>query len=126
MKAYQKKIIEYYVRSYNYFDIDGMTNDLDDNIIFENIANGAVNLQIEGILDFKKQAIKASNYFIDRKQTILNWHPSGDTVIIDIDYTATAAMDLPNGIKKGQTIELKGQSEFTFKNQKIIQIRDIS
>jgi len=35
-------------------------------------------------------------------------------------------MDLPNGLKKGESLELKGQSIFHFKEQEIIKIQDIS
>jgi hypothetical protein len=63
MKDYQKRVVECYVQSYNHFDIDGMTNDLHEEIVFENVSNGQVNLQTSGILDFKHQAIKASKDF---------------------------------------------------------------
>lgn len=126
MKDYQKRVVECYVQSYNHFDIDGMTNDLHEEIVFENVSNGQVNLQTSGILDFKHQAIKASKYFHEREQRITAWHNTRDGLAVDIDYTATAATNLPNGIRRGETITLKGRSEFTFKDDQIIQIRDIS
>ena len=43
-----------------------------------------------------------------------------------IDYKAILNMDLPNGMKKGDTLEMKGQSQFEFKNDRIVKILDVS
>ncbi|WBE26091.1 hypothetical protein [Denitrificimonas caeni] len=45
---------------------------------------------------------------------------------IEIDYTAILAMDLPNGLKKGQELTLSGKSVFEFENNKVIKLTDIS
>ncbi|SFT09144.1 hypothetical protein SAMN05660206_111100 [Sphingobacterium wenxiniae] len=46
---------------------------------------------------------------------------------IEIDYEATAAIDFPNGIRKGDTNKLKGKSAFEFSHhKKIIKLLDIS
>ncbi len=42
MNELQKSIVENYLNSYNDFDIDGMTKDLTDNVVFENVSNGKV------------------------------------------------------------------------------------
>ncbi|NAS32254.1 nuclear transport factor 2 family protein [Flavobacteriaceae bacterium R38] len=126
MKNNQKQMIENYVNSYNDFDINGMLKDLSDNIVFENISNGEVDLKTEGIQEFKKQAEAAKQYFQTRKQTIASWEFNNQKVIIDIDYKAVLAIDLPNGMKSGDTLELKGKSEFEFRDRKIIIIRDKS
>ena len=126
MKEHMQKIIENYIKSYNSFDIKGMVKDLDEDVIFENISNGNVDLRTEGLDDFKKQAESAVQYFEQRNQTIQSWHFDVERVSIDIDYKAILAVDLPNGLKKGETLVLKGKSEFEFKNGKIIQITDRS
>jgi ketosteroid isomerase-like protein len=126
MKERQKQMIENYVNSYNEFDINGMTKNLNDNIVFENISNEKVDLRTEGIKDFKKQAESAKQYFKQRKQTIESWEFNNRKVIIDIDYRAILAVDLPNGLKTGDTLELKGKSEFEFKDGKIVRIKDKS
>ncbi|MBL0685976.1 nuclear transport factor 2 family protein [Aquimarina mytili] len=126
MKEQQQKIVENYVNSYNRFDIDGMTKDLTENIVFENISNGNVDLRTEGITEFKKQAETAKQYSTHRKQTIESWQFLKSKVIIQIGYKAILAIDLPNGLKTGDTLELKGISEFEFEHNKIKSITDKS
>ena len=126
MNEQQKEIIENYVNSYNSFDINGMTKNLDEKVVFENISNEKVDLRTEGINDFKKQAESAKQYFEEREQTIESWNFNDYKVSINIDYRAVIAVDLPNGLKKGDTLKLKGQSEFEFKEGKIIRITDKS
>ncbi|HAS8484195.1 TPA: nuclear transport factor 2 family protein, partial [Vibrio vulnificus] len=46
--------------------------------------------------------------------------------MVNIDYTGTLAIDLPNGLKSGQVLELKGQTYFEFQNGKISHIKDVS
>lgn len=126
MKEQQKQIIEAYVNAYNDFDIEGMTKNLDKNVVFENISNGKVDLRTEGLSEFKKQAESAKKYFKQRKQTIESWKFNDSKVLIDIDYKAVIAIDLPNGLKAGDTLEMKGKSEFEFENGKIKSITDKS
>ena len=114
------------MNSYNDFDIIGMTNDLHQNVIFENSSSGKVDLRTEGLEEFKSQAEKAKEYFDQRMQTIESWKFDGDTVEVSIDYKAILAIDLPNGLKKGDTLQLKGKSEFVFENGKISRITDKS
>lgn len=126
MKEQQKLIIEKYIDAYNAFDIKGMTKNLNENIVFENISNGKVDVRTEGINDFTKQAESAKQYFMERNQTIDFWNFDEQKVTIEIDYKATLAIDLPNGLKVGDTLELKGKSEFDFEDLKIIKITDKS
>lgn len=126
MEESQKQIIESYVNAYNNFDIDGMTQNLDENIVFENISSGKVDLRTEGLDDFKRQAESAKQYFKQRKQIIESWELSDSIVVINIDYKAILTIDLPNGLKSGDTLTLKGKSEFEFVDGKIKRISDKS
>ncbi len=126
MKEQQRDIIENYIKSYNDFDIVGMTKNLSKDVIFENVSNGNVALRTEGITEFKKQAESAKHYFTKRKQTIEFWEFDNSKVSVEIVYTATLAIDLPNGLKTGNTLELKGKSEFEFESGKIKSITDKS
>jgi len=126
MKKYQKEIVENYVKSYNNFDIKGMTKNLVNNVVFKNISNGKIDLRIEGLDAFIKQAESAKQYFKERKQTIESWEFNESKVIIRIDYKAILAIDFPNGLKSGDTLELKGISEFEFEKNKVKSIRDKS
>lgn len=126
MKNHQKQIIEDYINAYNRFDIEKMTINLSDSVIFENINNGQVDLRTEGLKAFRKQAEVANKYFKQRKQTIESWTFEDSAVSIDIDYNAILAIDLPNGMKAGETLKLKGKSKFEFLDGKIISITDVS
>lgn len=126
MNERRENIIQNYINGYNEFDIEKMVRDLDDKIIFQNIQNGEVNMTINGINDFKKQAEEAKKYFEKRQQKITSINHIGQKTEIEIDYFAILGIDFPNGLKKGQKLELKGKSVFTFQDDKIIELTDIS
>lgn len=119
-----QKVIENYILAYNQFDIEGMIMDLHEDVVFENISEGILTLRTEGIDEFHTQAEKAMNCFSQREQIIRNWDIQVDKVVIDIDYKATLATDLPNGMKQGDILQISGQSEFVFEEDKIIRIVD--
>lgn len=121
-----KSIIEAYIKAYNSFDIEGMAKDLADDVVFENVSNGNVNLRTEGLAAFTEQAKAATQYFKERKQTIESWTLQDSIVEIGISYQAILAIDLPNGLKVGDTLELTGTSIFKFSDGKIKHITDKS
>ena len=125
MDEQQSKIAQY-VNAYNNFDTDGMGRNLDENIVFENISNGQMNLRTDGLAAFRKQAEAARQYFQKREQRITGWLFERHKVTIDIDYSAILSVDLPNGLKAGDALELKGKSIFEFEAGKITHIVDIS
>ncbi|UGU15066.1 nuclear transport factor 2 family protein [Sinomicrobium kalidii] len=124
--ADQQQIIKSYIEAYNNFDVEGMLNNLHPDVLFENVSGGKTDLSLRGISDFEQQARKAATLFSQRKQTVTSVNENGNTVIVDIDYTGILAQDFPNGMKKGDSIKLKGRSTFGFKKGKIAHIRDES
>jgi len=126
MIEYQKQIIIDYIRAYNAFDISGMIKNLHPGITFENITNGEVDLVTNGLDEFKTQAAKAIEIFSQRKQMIESWIFEEEKVIIGIDYEGILAIDLPGIADKGDSLALKGESEFYFEENKIIAIKDKS
>ncbi len=122
----QQQLIEKYIAAYNAFDIGAMTENLAETIEFKNIANGEVNMHIKGLDAFLQQAEQAMQLFEERQQKIQQIIFNADAVEIHVDYEAVVAMDLPNGMKKGERLLLKGTSIFGFENGKIISITDIS
>jgi hypothetical protein len=122
----REKIIENYIAGYNQFDIDKMMADFDDKIVFENIQNTEVNMTLSGLKEFRNQAEEAKKYFSEREQTITLFSHSENQSEIAIDYRAVLAMDFPNGMQKGQELNLKGKSVFEFSNNKIVRLADIS
>lgn len=124
--AKQEQIIRNYIRSYNDFDINGMIRDFDVDIVFENITNGKVDLEITGIEAFKKQAEKTKLYFTNRNQKIEYWCFDDIKVAISIYYKAKLGVDLSDRMKSGDIMELRGRTEFVIVSDKIKSIKDFS
>ncbi len=121
-----KKIIENYIEAYNTFDIERMLQDMHENVRFENISDGEVNMVTNGIDELRNQAKKAIQLFRKREQKVLDMKFDDDRAEIHIDYKGILAVDLPDGLKAGDKIELKGKSVFTFRDNKIIELKDLS
>ena len=123
----RERIIRNYIEGYNQFDVDKMVADLHENITFENIQDGEVNMSLTGKAAFRRQAEQAKTYFTNRRQVIKSIAHSGEETKIEIDYYAVLAIDFPNGLKKGQELHLKGESVFKFSgSDKVIKLTDIS
>jgi hypothetical protein len=122
----RERIIQKYVEGYNQFDIKKMVADFTDNIIFENVKDGQINLSIKGLQAFRQQAEIAKSYFSIRQQKIKSFKHLDDKTEIEIDYNAVLAMDFPNGLKSGQELNLTGKSLFEFADNKITKLTDIS
>lgn len=122
----KKNLIENYVRAYNAFDVDGMLSNLHEEIAFKNISGGETTLELNGIEAFQDQARQVVGLFAEREQKITNFVCSEEFCEIEVDYSATLDSDLPNGLKSGDKINLKGKSIFHFADGKIIEIQDVS
>ncbi|MHC2990536.1 hypothetical protein OB13_02660 [Pontibacter sp. HJ8] len=121
-----QNMIESYIRAYNNLDVAGMLEHLHPEVEFESIVDGKVALRLEGIDNFKLQAEEALSYFTEREQKITDLKIEGNQAEAQIAYKAVLAMDLPNGLKAGEELELKGKSVFTLKEGKIIRLQDYS
>ena len=121
-----EQLVTAYLDAYNRFDVEGMLAPLHDDVEFRNIANGEVTLTTTGKEAFRQQAEQAMHYFSQRRQHVTQWEVSSHRVEVTIDYTAVAAIALPNGLKPGDFLHLQGKSVFRFQDGKIIFIEDIS
>jgi len=116
-----------YVEAYNEMNVESMIRVFDDGIVFLNVTNGEKTMELQGIEEFKKQAIEALSYFSERQQSIESITHTHNSTEIVINYRAIVAMDFPNGLKKGEVINMKGKSIFEFSaDDKIIRLTDIS
>lgn len=116
-----------YLNAYNEMDVEKMIVDFDDEIVFLNVMNGEKTMELRGIEEFKKQAIEALSYFSEREQSVESITHTSCCTEISIAYMAIAAMDFPNGLKKGDEINLQGKSIFEFSaDGKIVRLTDIS
>jgi hypothetical protein len=118
--------IEAYINAYNNFDVAGMLATLHPEIEFKNISNGEVTLATKGIEAFEAQARQATEFFKQRKQIITAITIANHQAQVEIDYKGVLAVDLPNGLKSGDTLALKGKSIFHFTDNLIIYLEDIS
>lgn len=116
-----------YVEAYNNMDVPNMIADFSDDIIFQNVMNGEKTMELRGIEEFKRQAIDALSYFSERQQSIESITHNYSSTEITISYRAIAAIDFPNGLKKGDEINLKGKSISEFSEDgKIVRLTDIA
>lgn len=96
-----------YIAAYNDQDVARMLADCAEDIQFININDDKVSMHLQGLEAFKQQATEARAYFSERQQTIEAISHHSASTEIRISYKATAAIDLPNGLKKDDTITLK-------------------
>lgn len=122
----REKIINDYINAYNNFDIEKKLTNLDEHIKFQHISNGVTNMTLTDLNSFRKQAEQAKTLFTTRKQTIKSWTHLENLTEIEIEYNAILAIDLANGLKKGDNLNLRGKSIFKFSGNKIIELTDIS
>ena len=121
-----KTLIRNYLNAYNSFDVEGMTRLLHENIEFRNISSGVVDTETKGIDQFRTLAERSVKIFLHRRQTLKRITIIEDKAEIEVDYEGALATDLPNGLKAGETIKLKGKSVFCMKDEKLIMIEDYS
>lgn len=121
-----KEIIDNYVKAYNSFDVPGMIKLLNKDILFRNVSNGEINMETSGIQEFRKLAEKSAEIFSSRRQTIIECSAIDDKIEVIIDYEGILAVDLPNGFKTGDKMQLKGKSIFRIEDGKIGLIEDYS
>ena len=119
-------IIYHYVAAYNTFDIDTLCELVDDDIIFENWSGDECTVSTEGIEEFRALANKGKEWFTTRHQTVETIEHQEKCWTAWITFNAVVACDLPNGITKGATLEMKGRSEFYVKDGKIVCLKDFS
>lgn len=118
------QLIERYIEAYNAFDIDTMISTLHPDITFQNISNGEVNAETHGTEAFRTLAEQSKGLFMSRKQTITHIETNESQIRIDVAFEAVLAIDLPNGLKTGELLQLQGSSEFIFRDGKIVSIID--
>ncbi|MFT4533159.1 MAG: hypothetical protein ACJA1A_002571 [Saprospiraceae bacterium] len=122
----RKHMVQSYISAYNNFNIDGMEENLDAHILFENYTNGHLTHVANGMKEFRSMAVAGSEFFISRLQTVMCWEISENNIVVDIKCRGIAKVNLQNRINAGEKIEMDGKSAFTFHQNKIIKIVDKS
>lgn len=119
-------LISTYISCYNKRDIEGMLECVTNDVIFENISNTGQIMKLTGKAAMQEVAELSGNAFSYRRQTLSNLVDAGDKAAAEIEFEGTAAVDLPDGTKAGQTISLKGASFFEFRSGLLSRIADYS
>lgn len=122
----KRELVERYIAAYNRFDVEGMLALLHPEIEFRNVSAGEVDASASGMEEFRRLAEQSKALFSSRRQEITRFQFAGDAAVVDISYEGVLASDLPNGMRAGETLRLKGRSEFGFRDGRIDRITDYS
>ena len=120
------KTIRNYIDAYNALNVEGMLECLAKNVEFQNISNGEVNAHTHSKEEFEKLARAGVTAFSSREQTVTQFMTVSSITLVEIEYKAVIAADLPNGWKAGQELDFSGASAFELDNDKIIKLIDQS
>lgn len=119
-----------YLAAYNAFDVNGMTAVVSDDVVFQNIAAGEVTHETRGLPAFRALAEKGAEMFSCREQQIVSLSETGeigsDVLSVEVRFRGTVKAEAETERGKGQVIEVRGQSEFRFRNDRIVSIVDQS
>lgn len=119
-------VIARYIQSYNARDIDGMLDCVTDDVVFENISNAGGSMRLDGKDMMRQVADLSGNAFSYRRQRLINVVTGGGKAAAEIEFEGKAAVDLPNGVKAGETVKVRGASFFEFRGNLLCRIADYS
>lgn len=119
-------IINRYISSYNDRDIEGMLDCVTEDVVFENISNTGQSMRLEGRDRMGEVAELSGNAFSYRRQRVVNMVVGAGKASAEIQFEGKAAVDLPNGVKAGETIKIRGASFFEFRGRLLSRIADYS
>jgi hypothetical protein len=121
-----RALVDHYIDAYNRKNIDDMLMRVHPQVEFKNISAGVVNASTNGVAELRTLAQQSLSLFSERHQKIESFELQGSVAVATIAFRAVVAADLPNGLKKGQVLNLSGRSEFEFQDGAISKITDIS
>lgn len=121
-----RALVDHYIDAYNRKNIDDMLKNVHPQVEFKNISAGVVNARTNGVVELRTLAQQSLSLFSERQQKIESFELQGSVAVVTIAFRAVVAADLPNGLMKGQVLNLSGRSEFEFQDGAISKITDIS
>jgi hypothetical protein len=110
MKTRGIEIVKKFIEAYNSINVDKMLTYLHPEIEFKNISNNEVNVHTKGINEFKELAYNSAGIFTQREQQIISYTELNNAIDVEINYHAVLAIDLPNGLKSGDSLDMNGKS----------------
>lgn len=120
------EVIARYIASYNARDIDGMIDCVTEDVVFENISNSGQSMRLDGKDMMRQVADLSGNAFSYRRQRLVNVVTGAGKAAAEIEFEGKAAVDLPNGIRAGETVKIRGASFFEFRGNLLCRIADYS
>ncbi|GLQ45153.1 hypothetical protein GCM10007862_02040 [Dyella lipolytica] len=121
-----RALIDRYIDAYNRMDVAAMLTTMHREVIFENYAGGTLTVRTIGIDELRHLAESSRHLFSARRQTITGYSEAVGTAHVQILFEGTFAIDLPNGVRAGQSIVMNGRSEFRERDGLLIHIADHS
>jgi ketosteroid isomerase-like protein len=119
-------VIRRYIASYNDRNIDAMLECVTDDVVFENISNAGQSMRLDGKAMMRQVAELSGNAFSYRRQRLVNLVAGTGRAAAEIEFEGRAAVDLPNGVKAGETVRVRGASFFEFRGALLCRIADYS
>ena len=121
-----RELVDRYLDAYNRKDVEAMLATMHPAVVFENHTAGVLGLRTQGLAELRQLAEASRHLFSARRQTITDWRQNGDTAVAQILFEGTFAVDLPNGVRAGQSIALAGRSEFRQRDGRLEFVADHS
>jgi SnoaL-like domain len=121
-----RTLIDRYIEAYNRIDVTAMLTTMHREVIFENYSGGTLSVRTVGIDELRHLAESSRHLFSARRQTISGYSEAAGTAHVQILFEGTFAIDLPNGVRAGQSIVMNGRSEFRERDGLLIYIADHS
>ncbi|WP_233840186.1 nuclear transport factor 2 family protein [Dyella sp. 2HG41-7] len=121
-----RALIDRYIDAYNRIDVDAMIATMHNEVIFENYTAGVLSVRTVGAYELRHLAESSKYLFSARHQTITRYAELDGVAHAQIHFQGTFAIDLPNGVRAGQSIALDGRSEYRERDGLLIYIADFS
>lgn len=121
-----RQLIDRYLDAYNRKDVDAMLSTMHREVVFENYTANTLSVRTLGIDELRHLAESSRHLFSARHQTVTECRELEGTAYVKIFFEGTFGIDLPNGIRAGQTMALNGRSEFRQRDGLLIYIADHS
>ena len=119
-------LIRQYLAAYNAKDVPGMLALLHDVIVFENVSNSTGITATSGKAEFEALARQSLTIFSNRRQTIRSLTLGERTAAAEIEFEGVLAIDIPNGLRTDEILQLRGVTVFAFSDGEIVRISDYS
>ena len=121
-----RELIDRYIAAYNRMDVDAMLATVHREVVFENYTAGRPSVRTLGIEELRRLAENSRHLFSARRQTITGYHQEAGVAYVQVFFEGTFAVDLPNGVRAGQSIAMPGRSEFRELDGRLVHIVDYS